>query len=96
MTDKQLPSGVTATIRDGTGRDLVAAYRKAKQPDEVIFALMAELVTIGDRRLVYEDLLEMNLKDVLALQQAVVGDFFSPASPISSTSPNSPDGVTAS
>ena len=31
-----LPSGKTATIKDGKGRDLLNAQRKAKSPEEIM------------------------------------------------------------
>ena len=43
-----LPSGKTATLKDCKGRDLLNAQRKAKSPDEIMFALMAELVEIDN------------------------------------------------
>lgn len=84
MKEIVLPSGKTAKIRQGKGRDLLNAWRKAKTPDEIVFALIAELVEIDGQKVIYEDLLEMDLKDVLAIQAEVVGDFL-PLQNISST-----------
>ena len=89
-----LPSGKTATIQDGIGRDLLNAQRKAKSPEEIMFALMAELVQIDGQSYVYEDFLEMPLEDVLALQSEISGK--SQAQSASSTSVKQPDGATAS
>lgn len=69
-----LPSGKTYTVRPGKGRDLLAAQRAAKSPDEIPYALIAQLVEIDGKPVVYEDVLEMDLPDVLALQQAVMGE----------------------
>lgn len=85
MKEMTLPSGKKAKIREGKGKDLLNAWRKAKNSDEIVFALMAELVEIDGKKIIYEDLLEMDLKDVLAIQAEVVGDFLSLQS-ISSTS----------
>lgn len=62
-----LPSGKTALIRDGVGRDLLKAQRVAKQQDEVTFALAAELLTVDGQPVLYEDLLEWPLADVAAV-----------------------------
>ena len=59
--------------------DLMRAQRVAgasSDPTGVVFALIAELVEIDGARIVYEDLLAMDLNDVLALQAEVVGANF--------------------
>lgn len=74
-----LPSGRTATVRKGFGRDLMRAQRAAgasADPTAVVFALIAELVEIEGVRMVYEDVLAMELGDVLALQAEVAGENF--------------------
>lgn len=74
-----LPSGRTASVRKGFGRDLMRAQRAAgasADPTAVVFALIAELVEIEDARIVYEDVLAMELGDVLALQVEVAGENF--------------------
>jgi len=74
-----LPSGKTASIRKGFGRDLMRAQRVvgvSSDPTAVIFALIAELVEIDGEKVVYEDLLAMDLNDVLALQSEVAGANF--------------------
>jgi len=86
MKEIILPSGKKVTVREGKGRDLLNAQRKARSAEEILYALLAELTEIDGQKLVYEDLLEMDLKDVLALQSAVVGDFFSFQPSTSSTS----------
>ncbi|MGH7948468.1 MAG: hypothetical protein ACREQF_04520 [Candidatus Binataceae bacterium] len=54
----------------------------------MVFALIGELAEVDGQRLVYEDVLEMELADVLALQAEVVGENFldppQPDSPASS------------
>lgn len=88
-----LPSGAVAEIRPGKGRDLLAAQRQAKDPAEIGFGLMAQLVTIGGQKKVLEDYLDMDLADVLALQGAVLGKSdVSPVPSTSSTLPTTPDG----
>jgi ethanolamine utilization cobalamin adenosyltransferase len=73
----QLPSGKTAVIKDGQGKNLLMAQRIAGNPDEVAFALTAELVEIDGQKIVFEDILEMPLADVIKLQAEVTGDFLS-------------------
>src|ERR1700693_4497001 len=74
-----LPSGKNATIQRGVGRDLMRAQRvvgASTDPTAVVFALIAELVEIDGEKIVYEDLLAMDLNDVLALQSEVAGANF--------------------
>jgi hypothetical protein len=90
-----LPTGKTATFKDGKGRDLLNAQRKAKTPDEIMFALIAELTEIDEQPLIYEDLLEMELEDVIALQAEMSGKFQSLQQNASSTLQKPQDGNTA-
>jgi hypothetical protein len=73
-----LPSGARAEVRKGRGRDLMRAQRAAAGGDAsaVVFALVAELTRLDGRKIVYEDVLEMDLMDVLALQAEVIGENF--------------------
>ena len=92
MKQLSLPTGKTATIRGGKGKDLLNAQRKSKTPDEIMFALIAELTEIDEQPLIYEDLLEMELEDVLALQAEMSGKFQSLQQTASSTSLKPQDG----
>jgi hypothetical protein len=73
-----LPPGSRAEVRKGHGRDLMRAQRAAAGEDAsaVIFALIAELTRVDGRRIVYEEVLEMDLADVMALQDEVMGENF--------------------
>jgi hypothetical protein len=73
-----LPSGARAMVRRGRGRDLMRAQRAAAASDSsaVAFALIAELAEIDGRIIVYEDVLEMDLGDVVALQEEILGENF--------------------
>ncbi len=74
-----LPSGRSASVRRGFGRDLMRAQRAAGgsgEPGAVVFALIAELVEIDGAKIFYEDVLAMDLGDVLALQAEVAGENF--------------------
>ncbi len=70
-----LPSGKTAVIRNGKGHDLLQAQMKAKNSEEIPYALIAELAEIDGQALVYEDILDMDLEDVIALQSEISGKF---------------------
>lgn len=74
----ELPSGARAEVRKGRGRDLMQAQRAAAGGDAsaVILALIAELTRVDGRRIVYEEVLEMDLADVMALQAEVLGENF--------------------
>ena len=74
----ELPSGACAAVRKGRGRDLMRAQRAASGGDSsaVVFALIAELTLLDGRKLVYEDILEMDLEDVMVLQAEVIGENF--------------------
>lgn len=70
-----LPSGKIATFEHGKGKNLLQAQIKAKMSEEILYALIAELVEIDGQKLVYEDILEMDLADVIALQGEISGKF---------------------
>src|SRR5271166_2723051 len=74
----ELPSGGQAEVRKGLGRDLMRAQRVAVGGDAsaVVFALIAELTRLDGRKIVYEDVLEMDLADVMVLQAEVIGENF--------------------
>ena len=70
-----LPSGKIAIVKEGKGYDLLQAQQKAKTPEEIPYALIAELCEIDGQKFVYEDILELDLADVLALQSEISGKF---------------------
>jgi hypothetical protein len=81
-----LPSGKRAAIRKGFGRDLMRAQRVAgldAEPGAVVFALIAELAEVDGRRILFEDVLAMELEDVLLLQGEVIGPNFQSPPPLS-------------
>jgi hypothetical protein len=97
-----LPSGKTAAIRRGKGRDLMRAQRAVAgnpDPTTVVFALIAELAQIDGATIIYEDVIEMDLGDVLVLQAEVTGANFpepAPASPAPAASQDSSASASAS
>lgn len=93
-----LPSGKTAVIRRGKGRDLMRAQRAVignSDPTAVVFALIAELAQIDGAPIVYEDVVEMDLGDVLILQAEVTGANFPEPAP-DSPAPAASQGSSAS
>lgn len=74
MKTLTLPSGKIAQIRDGVGRDLLNAQRKiSDRPDELTYALLAELLTVDGQPVIYEDLLDAwPLEDLMMLIGEVV------------------------
>ena len=74
----ELPSGSRAEVRKGHGRDLMRAQRAAAGGDAsaVVFALIAELARVDGRKIVFEEVLEMDLADVMALQAEVIDENF--------------------
>ena len=76
----KLSDGKLAVIKDGKGLDLLNAQKKAKTSDEIPYALIAELTEIDANYLVYEDILELPIEDVILLQEAIGGKLQSKAS----------------
>ena len=68
-----LSNGKIAHVRNGIGYDLLQAQQKAKTSEEIPYALIAELTEIDGQKLVYEDILELPLEDVITLQTAISG-----------------------
>lgn len=68
-----LSDGKVAKIKAGRGLDLLNAQKKAKTQDEIPYALISELCEIDGQFLVYEDILELPIEDVIALQAIVSG-----------------------
>lgn len=90
-----LPSGKKVKLESGKGYHLLNAQRKAKTSEEIIFALIAELAEVDGQKIVYEDLLEYDLEDVLTLQAEISGKFKSLMPTASSTSQKQQAGSTA-
>ena len=76
----KLSDGKLAVIKDGKGLDLLNAQKKAKTSDEIPYALIAEFTEINGNYLVYEDILELPIEDVILLQEAIGGKLQSKAS----------------
>ena len=68
-----LPSGKIAVIKKGRGIDLLNAQKNSNSSDEIPYALIAQLTEVDGQRLVYEDVLELDLEDVLAIQTEITG-----------------------
>lgn len=89
----ELPSGARAEVRKGYGRDLMRAQRAAAGGDAsaVVFALIAEVTRVDGRKIVYEDVLEMDLADVMALQAEVIDENFDRPPQRASQASSNPD-----
>ena len=70
-----LSDGKKVKIKQGKGIDLLHAQMKAKTSEEIPYALIAELCEIDGNFLVYEDILELPIEDVITLQAAISGKF---------------------
>lgn len=68
-----LSDGRKVIIKKGKGIDLLNAQKKAKTSDEIPYALLAELCEIDGQYLVYEDILELPIEDVINLQAVISG-----------------------
>lgn len=71
MKHINLPSGKKAKIEYGKGFHLLQAQRKAKNTDEIPYALIAELAEFEGKKLPYEDILQFPLNDVSALLNTI-------------------------
>lgn len=82
LKETTLTTGEKVTIYKGKGKHLLKAQMRANEPSEIIWHLMAELVEIDGKKIIMEDLLEMELDKVLQLQSIfteALGVFLSPA-----------------
>jgi hypothetical protein len=71
-----LPSGKVAVIGIFKGKHIREATRNADgETDKMIFALIAMTTTIDGKKIVWEDLDEMDGRDVLKLQGAFSTNF---------------------
>ena len=68
-----ISDGRNVKIKDGKGKDLLNAQKVAKSTDEITYALLAELCEFDGQKLVFEDILELPITDVINLQTAVSG-----------------------
>jgi hypothetical protein len=63
-----LPSGKIASVIEAKGKHIREAQRQSgEESDKIIFALIAVCTTIDGKKLVVEDIDDMNSKDVFAL-----------------------------
>jgi hypothetical protein len=88
-----LPSGKVMVYREAKGLDLMKAQSiVGVTPDAmaIVFAIIARVATIDGQPVLYEDILEMPLSDVIPMQTVVLGENFTipplPVLPDSSTS----------
>lgn len=67
-----LTDGRKAVLKRGKGLLAVKAQKIAKTQEEVPLALASLMTTIDGKQLIYEDLLDMDLADTLAIQGAAL------------------------
>ncbi len=71
----KLTDGRRFTFRVGKTKDLRKAQRQAgKQPDDILYYLVADCCQIEGEQLTFEDLLELPIADFNSLLQAVQGE----------------------
>lgn len=71
-----LSDGKIAKVGEFKGKHVLQAQKVAgKDTDKMIFALIATCVTVDDKKIVMEDLEEMNGGDVLNLMGEFSGNF---------------------
>ncbi len=66
-----LSDGRVVTLAPAKGRHLLAAMRLSSDPNALALAVAAQVATIDGEPLVYEDLLEWPLRDVVLIQGAL-------------------------
>jgi len=64
-----LPSGRFARIERATGAHLLQAMRAPEIKQDISFTLITLICKIDDKAITYQDLLDMDLRDALKLQQ---------------------------
>lgn len=72
-----LSDGRKAVIRKGKGRDLIAAINKVNNENETPFSLVAELTEINGKKLIFEDFIDMDLEDFMAIMEGMPLNFLS-------------------
>lgn len=65
-----LPSGAVATLRAGTGADLVQARKMIEQPDDLPFALLTRLLTVDGAELDLAGVKNLDMFDGFAIAEA--------------------------
>ncbi|MEM5854054.1 MAG: hypothetical protein QW228_06835 [Candidatus Aenigmatarchaeota archaeon] len=80
LKEVTLSNGQKLTIYRGKGVHLLNAQIRARDPQQILWILLSELIALDDKKVVMEDLLEMDLALVLQIQTAfseAYGDFLS-------------------
>jgi hypothetical protein len=94
-----LSTGEILTIYKGRGRHLFEAQQKAKDTSEILWALITELIEIDGKKIVMEDLFDMDLGKVLQIQilfAEAYGNFLSLPQQVLSAFQNIQDGQSQS
>lgn len=80
-----LSDGRKAVFRQAIGRDLIKAARVSEEPSEMVLALATQIMSIDGKGVILEDLLDMKLADVIAIQAKVTVQMGNAPSPAAST-----------
>ena len=74
MAEFTLANGKKAEMTTGTGRDLIEAQRlSAGNQEQLVIALASRLLRVDGKPILYEDLLDWPLVDVVAAIDALNG-----------------------
>jgi len=72
MTTITLSDGRVAELREAKGRDLIAASRLTDDAAALSLALAAQVLTIAGEPVLFEDVMDLPLRDAVAVQTAMV------------------------
>ena len=81
MTELTLSDGRRAELRAAKGRDLVAGARRTDDANAIALAVASQVLTVAGEPVLYEDLLDWPLADVLAVQTAIIAQMGSLPTP---------------
>lgn len=80
LKELELSTGKKLKIYKGKGKHLLNAQMKAQDAQQILWALLSELIEIDGKKVIMEDLLEMDLVEVFQIQAAfseAYGNFLS-------------------
>ena len=66
-----LPSGRFAKIRGLTGKDYLEAVKASREGQDMSFVMVTLAVTIDDKPVTYQDLQDMDLRDVMTIMPEI-------------------------
>ncbi len=99
LEEFELSDGRKVKIYEGKARDLIAAQRMTRTPEEMPLGLLALLVEVDGKKLPLEDWAEMDIRDYMEISRRAFPLWgLAPRTPegLSWPSPELPAGATAS